>query len=274
MKVSIVTWDASFRENFHTIESFSKQTYKDFEFIWVDYFQSSEGAVRAMSDYKNFMTIDLDHKKDENWHLGKCINAGVRKSAGELLIIPDGDIVVPENFIEEIVKQFDGADDLVVYHRRFDQDESDAMKSKNTSIDYLKQTTKLYNPTNYAGCLVLTKDMFERIGGYEEHEAFSGPGINGMETYIRLRNSGACIKWSDTKIYHPWHGLTGSSASSKIQKQKILEFTVKYPWLKPYAGILQSWVVHCRERHLECEASITNCENLIEKLPKGLQPYV
>ena len=37
------------------------------------------------------------------WHLGKCLNAAILESKGDLIVIPDGDIVVEENFLEEVL---------------------------------------------------------------------------------------------------------------------------------------------------------------------------
>src|SRR5690606_36152166 len=114
----------------------------------------------------------------------------------------------------------------------------------------LEKNCKLTNPTNYAGCLVLHRQMFEQIRGYEEHSAFSGPGINGMETYTRLRNCGASIKWGDAKIYHPWHESTGSSSASAEERKMLAELASRYHWIIPYAGITQSWIVWQRSLNL------------------------
>ena len=55
----------------------------------------------------------------------------------------------------------------------------------------------------------LSKKNFELIDGYETHDVFAGPGMNGKETYIRLRNAGLNIRWSKEKnTYHPWHPNT------------------------------------------------------------------
>ena len=189
MKISVITWDANFRENTHIIDFFVNQDFPecDFEVIWVDFYDSNDLAREKIAIYPNVRILTMQHAANIPWHLGKCVNAGVKSSSGELLIIPDGDIAVEQNFLTYVWQTHQEYRDLVLYFRRYDEPQQASCHLSCTSISYLKQQVKLNNPTNFAGCLSLGRRSFERIRGYETHDAFAGPGVNGRETYVRLR---------------------------------------------------------------------------------------
>jgi hypothetical protein len=268
MKISIIAWDANFRESLHTLDFFSDQDLEkdQYEFLWVDYYSSNDKVRKIIAQHTNFRLINLERPDDENWHLGKCINAGVAEAKGELLVIPDGDIVVERNFLSQVLTRHKGLKQLVTYHKRYDEPKKSACWQSKTSIDHLKTHAKLINPTNYAGCIVLRKESLLQVNGYETHAAFAGPGINGMETYLRLRNAGFMIKWEpEIKIYHPWHPSSGSSGhdlNDLFNEAKII-----HPWLIPYAGLEQSWICHRREITCTFRASESECNRHLEEMP-------
>lgn len=267
MKVSIIAWDANFRENLHTIDCFAKQVFPsiDFEFIWVDYYRSNKRVKQKIEQYENFKLVTLNNENSEEWHLGQCINAGVSKSMGDLLVIPDGDIVVEANFLEYVVNQCNLLNHIT-YFRRYDELECDACLESST-IKHLAQYSSLLAPVNYAGCMVLRKEDFLKVNGYEEHSVFSGPGMNAMEMNIRLRNFGMYIRFSEKKIYHPWHVNTGISNEDKRQRAILKLAKNDYPWIVPYSGIKQSWVTYMREKEISIEANIKDADLILSKLP-------
>jgi len=269
MKISIITWDSNFREFTQTIDCFCGQEFPvtDFEFIWVDFCNSNQYVKKTINIYPNAYLLKLGKSLKTKWHLGKCINAGVDVSSGEILVIPDGDIMVEKDFLDYVWDTHQRYQDLVLYFRRFDEPMQYIGNQGRTSILRLQKYTKLLNPKNYSGCLTLRRFNFDKVHGYETHEVFSGPGCQGLDMYIRLCNLGLAIKWAeDKKIFHPWHPDTSSPMHSYREALKFAR--LKYPWILPYAGIKQSWVVHCRERSLDFVADECNCEKYLSQLPK------
>lgn len=279
MKVSIITWDASFRESYHTIDFFIKQDYpKDqFEFIWVDFYQNQNPSLlKKIEGLPNFSILNLRNRKDTPWHLGKCINAGIERSKGELLIIPDGDVVVPVNFLGTVEQVLSKTEEMAVYFRRWDEPKESHDDVLSYKFEYLSEVCKLFNPTNYAGAVAFRRNTIQRVGLYEANDIFSGPGANGLELYIRLRNAGVPIKWHPEKVFHPFHANTG--VSDKYQ-DKLFYLSRFYKWLIPYSGIEQSWVIKCREANLDIQAnsrtkeylkSCPSIKDLEKALDKGL----
>lgn len=269
MRISVITWDANFREHTHTIDFFAKQEFAqaDFEVIWVDFYSSNNRVRQKIEGYPNVRLVTLENPPDTAWHLGRCINAGVKASSGGLLVIPDGDIVVEPDFLYYIWQVHQEIQDLVLYFPRYDEPQQAGSNQSRNSISYLQQHSVLRVATNYAGCLSLRREIFERIKGYETHAAFAGSGINGMETYIRLRNAGMPIKWTpDKKIYHPWHQNTGLPGHN--DKEALWHARYQHPWIIPYGGLRQSWIVHCRELSVDKVADETACDRYLGCMPQ------
>lgn len=269
MKLSVIVWDGNFRENLHTIRFFGEQTlpHQDYEFLWVDYYGANQAVRQALAQYPNFRLVTLDRPLSENWHLGRCINEGVRQSSGDLLLLPDGDVAVEKDFLASAVEECDQPGH-VTYFRRYDELEKDSCDDSTASLSHLEKHCRLLNPLNYAGCLALRRESFEAVNGYEEHPVFSGPGMNAMESYVRLRNSGMAIRWSDRKIYHPWHPNSGSSDNVEQERALLRLARVDHPWINPYSGIDQSWVVNFREKNLCRRADAEELEHILSRKPR------
>lgn len=270
MKISVITWDASFRESFHTVDSFGLQNFSkdEYEFIWVDYHNNDNPLlIEKINKYPNTRILNLNRPKNEKWHLGRCINEGVKAAKGEILIIPDGDVIVPQIFLEIIDQELTQYPNLVTYFRRWDEPSTSYDPKKSYDIDYLTKNCQLTNPTNYAGTIALTKEVLNSVNGYEENEVFCGAGVQGLELYTRLRNANYPIKWHSQKIFHPYHNSTGFSDK---QKELDNELFKSYSWYLPYAGLEQSWIVHSRSKSLTIRADKKEVENLLKKMPKEI----
>lgn len=277
MKISIITWDASFREKFHTVDSFCQQDYPSdqFEFIWVDFYTNTNTELKSkIEQYPNARLLNLGHSPEEQWHLGKCMNAGIEASSGDILVLPDGDVIVHKDHLNTIESELENRPEKVVFFRRWDE-LKDSHGTNSYTIDHLEKACKLLNATNYAGCYAMQRSAMKSINGFDESDIFEGPGAIGMETYLRLRNSGKEIKWHAKKIYHPWHTATGSSDK---YTNKLITIAKHINWLNPYNGILQSWALKQRELDLSYNAKDNNMalykksaptvEELEKKLPK------
>lgn len=227
--ISVITWDAGFRESFHTVDCFRNQSIAtdQFEFIWVDHYSNIDARLRQKIDQMpNAKAVCLE--ATGNWHLGRALNYAVNMSIGKILVIPDGDIIVETDFLEKVLTAHCGQTNLVLYFRRWDQPmPPSGTPDKEIDIDRLKAECRLTNTTNYGGCISVPRKTFLEVGGYEEHEVFSNAGAISMELYTRLKNLGAAIVWSpDVKIYHPWHvgsypGSTDYLKKLAVQKEYI-----------------------------------------------------
>ena len=269
MKISVITWDGNFREYTHTIDFFANQEFdkNEYEFIWVDFYNSNDRVRQKIENYPNTRLITLGNSPDTLWHIGKCINEGVKNSSGELLVIPDGDIVVELDFLTYVWNAHQKCQDMALYFHRYDEPSEPGSKKDRVLMPHLRKHSKLLNPVNYAGSLSLRRINFDKINGYETHKTFAGPGVIGRDAYIRLCNLGMAIKWApDKNVYHPWHPSSGSAGHDD---RKALWLAVsKHKWIIPYAGLEQSWIIRCRALSGDTVADETLCDKYIARMDK------
>lgn len=238
-KISVITWNGSFRESFHTVNFFQKQTMpsEEYEFIWVEYYSSANKELEEKIQKSDNARIVYLNGEDK-WHAGRCMNEGIKRSSGDLLVIVDGDIAVEPNFLEQVWQMHLSYKDLVLYYRRWDEPQGSHLANvSRTSIEHLKSVCQLRNPENYGGCITVSRNVINRVNGYEEHPIFGGSGAVSKELYTRLRNLGVPIMWHPTgKIYHPWHAGTLPSTNTPQQHR-------------------QAWVLKCRSLNLDTQAN-------------------
>ncbi|MFX0196935.1 MAG: glycosyltransferase family 2 protein [Candidatus Hodarchaeota archaeon] len=236
LKISVITWDASFRESFHTVDFFGNQSFPpgEYEFIWVEYYSDVNPRLREkISLLENARMICL--RGEGEWHLGKCLNEGIRQSRGKVLVICDGDITVEPDFLDTVWGIHKKMNSLVLYFRRWDEPKS--AHEPSITLYHLQEVCRLWNSTNYGGCLTTRRKCIDYVGGYEEHLIFGGAGAISKELYTRLKNVGFPIMWHPSKkIYHPWHTNTLKGEHNLKLDQQL-------------------WVIQCRDLSVDHVAS-------------------
>jgi len=200
--------DGGYRPHFGAIDSMKDQDFpaEDFELIWVEYYEKIKPELEnKIKEKANFKKVTLN--KSGTYHSSECFNKGIENSIGELIVIPDGDVIFDKNFLSDIWNEHKKNEKLVMYVFRYDEPKEE-FSSLKTDLEYLSGVCVLNNPSNYGGCLTVKKKWLLRINGYEEHEVFrtGGDHANGLDIYTRFKNLGLHIMWHPTlKIYHPWH---------------------------------------------------------------------
>ena len=277
-KISIIMVDGSFRESFHSVDFFGKQTLPsdDYELLWVEYYDRVSPALeQKVSQYPNFRIITL--KRDGLYHSSYCFNAGICAGRGELIVIPDADVVVEEHFLETVWQDHQANDKLVMYIHRYDEPEENHFNE--VRIEHLRNVCVLTNPSNYGGCLSVRKKWLLKINGYEQHPLFgSGDHANGMDVYTRLKNLGLQVKWHPgLKLYHPWHPFTLRFALAYKIQQAIIDYRAVKLAAVPFQGIdsalnseipqeLIEKVEDVKRRH-EISIFVQKLRSLIKRIP-------
>ncbi len=238
MKISVVMVDGGFRENFHVIDSLRHQTFPraDFEVIWVEFYSSINDRLKEKEGVR-FVT--LSHSPDVEYHSSYCFNEGIRQSKGEVLVIPDADVLVEPTFLESVWKEHQSCDRLAMYLNRFDEPKAAHDAKSSFTLDHLRTHAKFTAPNNFGGCLTVRKKWLLDINGYEQHPIFgSGAHANGYDVNTRLKNLGLHVMWHPhERLYHPWHPGT-SAASPRYQLQhKVVEFRASNLMASAFQGM-------------------------------------
>ena len=247
--VSIITWDASFREAYHAVDFMSRINYPrdKFDVTWVEYYGPARDALEQKSTtVSNLKLICLN--ASEQWHAGRCLNAGIRSTSGDLLVLIDGDVVLEETFLRQAADVHASHSLAAVYARRWDEP-GEAASSNSLNIDHLKAVCRPDVNPNFGGCLIISRKTLERVGGYEEHPVFGGPGVVSGELAVRIRNAGIPVLWPPTlRVFHPWHSGTLPDTDTAQQRR-------------------QAWVLQNRSRHMDCQADAAQVDQYLRSFP-------
>ena len=215
--------DGGFRENTYGAKYFSEQDFPedDFEVFWVEFYSRVPNSVSAQHKVQ---VLTLNNPLDKEYHSSFCFNKGIESAQGELIVIPDADLIVKPEFLSKLWEMHARYEDLVIYPYRYDEVHSGELKS----VEWAELEDKciLKNPINYGGCLSVRKKWLIEINGYEQHRFFSsGYHANGLDIYTRFKNLGLAIMWTScAKLFHPWHPNTLAAADQYKLQQEFIEW--------------------------------------------------
>lgn len=240
-KISVVMVDGSFRERFHSLDYLADQTMsrEDYEVLWCEYYgHVAPELSQRLEAMPNARAICLD--RGGVYHSSYCFNAGIAAARGELIVIPDADLVFERDFLETVWRDHEQNERLVEYFHRYNEPEpAEAKVVKPVTIERLRQVCKLTNPANYGACLSVRRQWLMAINGYEQHPVFAtGFHANDVDVYTRLRNLGLVVRWHpEVRLYHPWHPQTAYVAPNFTPQHWVINQRGRALEPLPYQGI-------------------------------------
>ncbi|AFC27519.1 hypothetical protein PM3016_552 [Paenibacillus mucilaginosus 3016] len=179
MLVSIVIPNYNGKKYIKTcLESIKKQTYKDFEVIFVDN-GSSDGSVDYVkAHYPEILLITLE----ENFGFSIAVNRGIEKAQGDYVVLLNTDTEATDNWLYELVtcvtsnsKIFSCASKMLQY---YDKDKIDDAGDFYSILGWAYQdghdeSASLYTEDRYifsscAGAAIYRKSLFEKVGLFDE----------------------------------------------------------------------------------------------------------
>lgn len=206
------------------IESLLKLDYprRHLEIIFVD--DGSEDNTKEI--IKSYNSVSLIEKK----HMGPAAtrNTGFRNSSGKFIFFTDSDCIVPENWIKEMMKEFEentgmAGGGLIPFSlrrssERFEQNRREMLYGKKRAfVNYLPSCN-----------LAVKRGVLEEVGGFDED--FKYPSFEDYDLCHRIGELGYKILYSpDIGVIHlhssSWkgvfkralmHGREGVKFSNKI----------------------------------------------------------
>lgn len=224
-RISVIMVDGRFREQFHAVDFFCDQTLPpdDYELIWVEYYDQVDPQLSTnIAKYPNARVVTLN--QTGNYHPSQCFNRGITEARGDLIVVPDADIVVERDFLAALLAEHEANERLVMYNYRYEELEGDHVPGRSATLEHLRPVCVLTNPNNFGTCLSVRKRWLLAINGYDLHPVFhTNFHANGRDVYMRLKNLGLQVMWHPAlKCYHPWHPLTRFDARLEYGQQAIV----------------------------------------------------
>ncbi len=246
MKTSLIITTYNWKEALNAVlESVKRQTVLPDEVIIADD-GSREDTAELIKKHKQVFPVPLIHswQEDLGFRAALSRNKAIAKSTGDYLIIIDGDIVLPVNFIADHIKQSQEGRFIQGGRVLFNKQQSEQLlsdgKYPNIFTRHLKNRVNLIRSsilsrvfskvsnsdksTRSCNMSFWRKDVL-RVNGFNND--FVGWGREDSEFVIRLLNSG--VKRLYLKFlgvgYHLYH--KENSRESLLENDLILENTVQ-----------------------------------------------
>jgi glycosyltransferase involved in cell wall biosynthesis len=167
-KISIITTvKGRWKYLKQSIPTILAQSYKNFEYIIVDYNcpQHSGDKVKKLFKDKRLRTVKVPVKKNE-WDFNRSRNQGFLKSRGEYILIIDSDAILGKDFLSHCLKNI----------------------RKDSFICGWKQgwDPRKIGPEGYSNILFIQRRYFEEFKGYNE-ELGKNWGYDDIDIFVRLQ---------------------------------------------------------------------------------------
>lgn len=255
--------DGSFRESYHSIDFFCRQDWpiEDYELIWVEYYdKANPQLIEKINSYPNARLITLG--RTGIYHSSYCFNAGIAESAGELIVIPDADLVAESNALETIWREHESNHKLVMYLLRYEEPQD--RHETEIGLPHLREVCAMTSHSNFGACLTVRKKWLLDINGYEQHPVFeSGFHANGQDVNTRLKNLGLHVMWHPgIKLYHPWHPFTKVAADAYRLQERVIHYRALNLITRAFQGLNPALNI---DFPVALAAEITECRKQLEQ---------
>lgn len=294
MKYSFISWDCSFRNFFHLVDSLIAQEYprNQFELIFVE--QRTQEYADAFNHRLNLKSLRDKYEESKEkinikifylndppaspYHLGKCLNAGLIQAQGDIISTMDGDLLLPTNFLIKLTKFHEQQIGVVNLVRRMceypvgvttfrDWTKSsfefnkclNACKDKNLPIPRIV--------ANKAPLISAQREFWQMIGGFDPNILWStSVSKSGIDVNCRLElvTQTESLALPDIFAVHPWHPIGYARRGRKEKDKQVIK----------YLSIQQKlidWSVHnnkhhWKERVVESNRLYTTNQELVEQI--------
>ncbi len=152
------------------LESISVQTFKDYEVIVVDG-RSKDNTVGVVEGFKDKMNVRVvsQPKVEVASKIAAARNLGAKESKGDYLLFLDSDVIIINDFLKNMYNEFEERflDVATCYIIPLSDKYVDKVMHDFANLVYL--TGQYLSPRAPGFCIMATKRMFNRIGGFNEH---------------------------------------------------------------------------------------------------------
>lgn len=237
-EVSFVLMDWGCRESFHTLEYLNNQLVdrSRYEIFWIEYYDRQptrlSDLIKRYEDAGLPSPIDtwlvMARPKGEIFRKHWINNLGILHTTGDIIVFMDSDAIVNPTLVDTIIKEFKDTPERILYMEEIrTADKSfypfkypnpkeiipSAVNMKNgvpvamrNFHSGLLADPSLIHCRNYGACFCARREDLIRIGGWDEHEDYTGYIAGPYEMSLRMELAGKKELWSHFELlYHTPH---------------------------------------------------------------------
>lgn len=168
------------------LRAVAKSTYSSFELIVVD-----DGSIDDTAEIgrKNGALV---LKMQRQAGPAAARSSGARNATGEILFFIDADVLIKPDTVERVVADLTTSENVSAVFGTYD--DSPAAKNfisqyKNLQHHFVHQHSSQEASTFWAGCGAIRRDVFHRVGGFDQHR-YEKPSIEDIELGYRMKKMG------------------------------------------------------------------------------------
>ena len=162
------------------IDSILKQSFQDFEIIFVDDC-STDNSLEIISSY-NDSRIRI-FKATKNKGPAAARNLGIQNCNGVYILPVDSDNILNENCLDVFLSEIEKTPDKIIYC-----DIQNFGDKNNLGVVSEYSTTRLFQGNFIENCSIYKKSWWEDVGGYDENRLLEG--LEDWEFWISLNRKG------------------------------------------------------------------------------------
>ena len=182
------------------LQSLARQTFTDFEVIFVDYGSQSRYAddTRALVESFDFCRYVYTDTRGRPWNRSHALNTGVRQSTARYIMTTDVDMIYPSDFVATFMAAADERKVFHVFHHLLPEGYT-AWDKLHTQLDLPVAQDAL------GACHFVAREQFVAIGGFDELYCYWG--IEDRDLNLRERAVGLEVEVLNDRTYmhHQWH---------------------------------------------------------------------
>ena len=234
-ELSFVLLDWGCRESFHTLEYLSNQIIarEKYEVIWVEYYdrQLSELADLIERYERHGLSSPIDtwivlaRPKGEIFRKHWMNNIGLLHSRGGIVVFMDSDAITSTTVVDTFFKEFENDPDVILYLEEIRTgDQSFYPFGYPNPKEIIPVASNLINGVpvgmrnfrsglladpslihcrNYGACFAARREDIIRVGGWDEHDDYSGYIAGPYEMSMRMEWIGKRERWNFGELL--WH---------------------------------------------------------------------
>ncbi len=218
------------------LQSIHKQTFTDFEIIFIDYGSDliiQKEIEKLCSEFPQ-VKYYFFNTQYQMWSRAHALNLGILQAKGSFLVIVDIDLIYPPHFADLLKKKID--DNTFVQYQCYYMPEK---QQDYQNLDFSKVYPYKVSSTEFAaGLIAIPKEKMYAIGGYDEY--FKVWGVEDMDLKKRLLANGVqqkVLSIDEAPTFHQWHASAANedlmpalwlSAMEKYAKEKIASSPLPY----------------------------------------------
>jgi len=179
-------------------------------------------------------TVCLGEEEDDPFNRSKARNRAVEKTDADVLVFADGDTLIPFEQVEAGLEMLH-LSWVIPYREYFNltRELSHQIVAKSRTLERPKRRDWQFKPLSWAGVLIVTREMYEAIGGYDER--FVGWGWEDVAFRVKLDAEVSHHVRTDGYVCHLWHPANvdeGFTTELELANRSLFDrdYRDRYDW--------------------------------------------